>query len=153
MTGKAKIALAVVGTGFLYGVGYYSNINKLVYGLAGVNFGKDGRVGIQISVLNNSGWFTYPVPGAFFNIYDAQGQYLGSLESDDVQYIRANSISILQMWVIPTWQGLLALLADGIANPDALSNIFIKGILKVGGQHIYLDTPIQTGLQIPPLKA
>ena len=139
-------ALALVG-----GYNYYAGIGKLTYQLYGIN-GDGSRLGIQILVRNTSKFFSYPVPGAFINVFDANSNYIGSLEADNIQWVHANGYSILQTWVIPTYQGLLQLLGALIGNPDALNNLFLNGVLQIGNRSVQLDTHLQTNLPLPQLN-
>ncbi|HNR21295.1 MAG TPA: hypothetical protein PKL45_15025, partial [Bacteroidia bacterium] len=122
------------------GISYASGVRSLQFGLHGVQ--TQGGISVLIGVYNPTRW-TYPVPSMFFNVFDANGVYLGSLRSDVLQWIEARGTSVLQAELLPNYLQLGAAL-QSLALNSGYSALDMNGVLHIANRAIPLEISLQT---------
>lgn len=135
MNTATKIVLA---GGVLAAVGaysYYRNLNNLQFQVNGVTVDNLNRIGVTIMVGNPSAFWSYPVPRLIINVMDANGAYLGTMVSEQLQWIRPGA-STLQAWILPEFTSLANLLSALITGANTLNAFNLNGVALVGNYQI-----------------
>jgi hypothetical protein len=140
---KAGTAILIAaGTGLLIsGVQYRRGIDRLEFSLNDILIGEGGTIGLEIVAHNPSHYFAYPVPELFLNVFDEDSNFLGSLRSDELQWIHSNGDSLIRAWLLPNYTELGTILVH-LLLPTAMDVLKLNGIIKVGSISIPLDTEL-----------
>lgn len=137
----AVITLAAFAGLGIYGVQYWRGIDDIKLQFSGWKISQ-GQIGVRIEVFNPHRFFAYPIPSLFLNVFDKNSNYLGSLRSDNLQWISRNGRSYLYAWVLPNYTSLIAFLLATLIPADSLGELILNGIFKVGN----VDIPFETTL-------
>lgn len=134
------LGLTVVATGFLY----YRGIYKLQYCLRSISF-SGTQIDVAIAVTNPT-IFRYPVPRMFFNVYDTNGTYYGTMYASQLQWVFGNRVSILHAALLPNYSTILTSAIQNIMNSPGPLQLVLDGALTVGKYQTQIQLPINQEL-------
>lgn len=136
MKKSTALILGVVGATVVGTYSYKSGVDKLQYSIAGI-IGNAQKIGIKVNVFNPSAVWRYPVPQLVINVLSEQGNYLGTLYNNQLQWIAANGTSTLIAWVVPDYVSLINLLSSFLIPGSTGVNRFqLHGAIMVAGYQI-----------------
>lgn len=129
-----------IGGILLAGYNYRRGIDGLQYGLQGISI-QGTQIGLVLNVFNPTRW-SYPVPALYLNVFDAQGQYLGALRNDAMQWV-GPGYSLIYATLLPNYGTLASLLVSLAGLTDWADSLTIEGIIQVGPLAVPLNTQLQ----------
>lgn len=102
----------------------------------------NGKFYIDLVVCNPTG-YTYPVPQAFFNVFDKESRYLGSIANYQLQYIKPG-ITAIKTQLLPNYNALQTLLTNLVLNSGSITLIF-DGEIKISRfGSVYITQTVNT---------
>lgn len=144
-----KVLAVAGGVGLVaFGYAYYKATEQLQFNFAGIesaspaNDGAALRLNVGIQVVNPSG-FTYPVPGMYFDIYNAAGGYIGRATNHTIQLIPPG-ISYVYAEVIGDIGQSAQLLINYALGKFTSIELQLVGGIQLGRYTVPLDIAIKT---------
>lgn len=130
MERNTKIAIGLLAGGTaLLGYSYYRGAKQLQFHLQNVQLRPDGKLHVTLHVQNNSG-FGYPVPMLDLGVFDTSDNYLGTIQSNILQYIPAGG-GLIEGTVLPNYNNVFSTLT-GYALGTLPTNIIVQGYVRAG---------------------
>lgn len=152
MKTSTKIVLggiAAVGVGAVL---YRRGIDNIRFDIDGFSLADNlTDILIRIRATNPNRFFGYPVPQMFVVVFDKQGNQLGTIITDRLQYIQANGVSFLYGIIKPTWGGLANVLTTTITTGEFPTDLVFTGEITIGGFRIPFDTGEAGGPHLKPV--